>query len=217
MRKNRGFTLIEILVVIAIISAIIGGVSLMIAAAMRAKTRSVGVQRVTSLGAAIDQLESSDKLGAYPPTRIERLTAPGAGGNVGKQLGKGNDVNCGIETVYVALRLKGIKVAVDGFDTDESVGNLDDDKAAAAVPDMPDARLFEYLDPWGNPLVYIQSNDYKDMKGVEQYMLTGNRQVKVQPKTLANGEFVRADKFQLFSCGEDEIPGTDDDIHYGVQ
>lgn len=215
MRKNLGFTLIEILVVIAIISAILGGISLMIGQAMKAKDKSNTTMRVNNLGAALERIHEGDKLGMYPPTRMENLVFPGGGGPVGKQLGAANETNAGIETVYVALRLKGINVTVAGFEADNALANLDDDKAAQTIPDMMDARLFEYLDTWGNPLVYISARDYKNMKGVEQYMLANGSTVKVQPQTLANGEFARPDSFQLFSLGPDGEPGTDDDIKFG--
>lgn len=216
MRRQSGFTLIEILVVLAIISAILGGISLMIAQASSSRQKTDAKARVTNLGAAIEQLRAPDKLNMVPATLTEKLVGPGNSGPVGKRLGTPNDVNVGIETIYVALRLKGIGLSsVAGFEADEALGNLDDDNAAEQVPDMASQALFEYLDPWGNPIAYISSRDYKDMKRVERYMLPGGREVKVAPKTRPNGEFVRADSFQLFSFGPDGVPGNEDDIHYG--
>ena len=216
MRRTAGFTLIEILVVVAIIAAILGGISLMIAQATRARTKLAATGQVTSLGAAIERLHEPDQLGMYPPTRLEMLIGPGSMAAIGKKLGNGgNDTNCGIEAVYVAVRLKGVNVTVEGFEGEESIKNLDDDKANEAAPGMASAELFEYIDQWNNPIVYINSRDYKDMKKVERYVLGSGQEVKVAPRTLANGEFARPTTFQLFSMGPDGVPGTEDDIHYG--
>lgn len=219
MRRHAGFTLIEVLVVLAIISAILGGVSLMIAQAGRTRMKMDATTRVTNLGAAIEQLNAPDKLRMYPPSHMEDLSAPGSGGaGVGKKVGAPNETNCGIETVYVALRLKGIALgSVAGFEGDGGLGNTDDDQGAEMVPDLMSPKLFEYLDPWGNPLVYISARDYKNPRRVENYLLGDGRSVKVQPKTAANGEYVRSTSFQLFSVGPDGLPGTEDDIHYGGQ
>jgi prepilin-type N-terminal cleavage/methylation domain-containing protein len=218
MRRQSGFTLIEILVVLAIISAILGGISLMIQQAGRSKMRLAAVTRVNNLGAALEQAHAPEKLGMYPPSRLDMLVGPGSMGPVGKKLGSPNDVNCGIETVYVALRLKGINLgSVPGFDEDGALANLDGDRAAEMVPDLQSPDLFEYLDPWGNPIVYISSRDYKDPKKVERYVLADGKEIKVAPARKANGEFQRGDSFQLFSLGPDAQPGTDDDIHYGQQ
>jgi prepilin-type N-terminal cleavage/methylation domain-containing protein len=216
VRRQSGFTLIEILVVLAIIAGILGGISLMIAQATRSKQKLAATGRVNNLGAALEQLRAPEKLGGYPPTRMENLVGPGSMGPVGRKLGNPNDTNCGIESVYVALRLKGINLgSVPEFEGDDALGNLDGDRAVEAVPDMATNDLWEYLDPWGNPIVYIHSRDYKDPKKAERYVLKDGREVKVAPARRQNGEFVRADSFQLFSVGPDGEPGTEDDITYG--
>ena len=216
MRRNAGFTLIEILVVIAIIAAILGGVSIMIGKTGDVKMMLTAKTRVSGLGAAVEQLHAPDNLGMYPPSRMDQLIGPGASGPVGKRLGSPpNDVNCGIESLYVAVRLKGVKADVTGFESEDSLANLDDDRASAMVPDMMSADLYEYIDPWGNPLVYISARDYKDPKKVERDVRGDKQEVKVAPAKRSNGEFVRPDSFQLFSMGPDGGPGTEDDIQYG--
>jgi hypothetical protein len=129
-----------------------------------------------------------------------------------------NDVNVGIETVFVVFRLQGVNVAPQGVDGEGSVGNTDGDKAGSTTgTKLAKADLMEYLDAWGNPLVYFSSADYKDPSKVETYMLGTGEKIKAAPRrNEKTGEFVRPDSFQLYSLGPDGKPGTDDDIFYGV-
>jgi hypothetical protein len=133
---------------------------------------------------------------------------------VGRTLGPNNGVNVGIETVYVAVRLKGVNVTVEGFEEEGALGNIDNDQAAGVVPDLAKPDLYEFLDPYGNPYVYFHSSDYRDPKKVERYVRGDGTEVKAKPKSKSNGEFVNPTKFQLFSMGPDGEPNTDDDIDH---
>jgi len=214
--RSGGFTLIEIMVVIAIIASLIGASSLMLGIANKKKMETETKSRVNMLGAAIEQLRNADQLGRYPPTEINKLFFSGFDGK--KFGGQPNVTNVGIETLYVVFRLPGISVMPSGLDAEDATGNLDDDKAMSPVGKMAKPDLFEYLDSWGNPLVYISASDYKDPSRVAEYVLgnAAHEHVKVAPKKNdKTGEFVRPDSFQLFSMGPDGKPGTEDDIHFG--
>jgi prepilin-type N-terminal cleavage/methylation domain-containing protein len=214
-RRSGGFTLIEIMVVIAIIATLIGASSLMLGIAQRKKMETETRGRLNGIAGAIEQLKSADQLGRYPPTEIDKLFFSGFDGK--KFGGKPNATNVGIETVYICFRLPNISVTPSGVDAEDAVGNLDEDKATSAVGKMSKPDLFEYLDAWGNPLVYISASDYKDPKNVAEYVLgtEGHEHVKVQPKMNKQDEYMRPDSYQLFSMGPDGKPGTDDDIHWG--
>ena len=174
--------------------------------------------RLTALGAGIDALATQDNLGSYPPTETIKLIGPGkAGPAVGATLGANNGKNVGIETVYVALRLKGTKVSVEGFEAEDALGNTDSDMANGMVPEMAKPDFYEYLDPWNNPYVYFHNGDYKSPQKVERYVKGDGTEVKAVPRMKANGEFVRPSSFQLFSMGPDGTPNTDDDLVYQVQ
>lgn len=213
---RSGFTLIEVMVVMAILAGLVAGVTVMVRAAQGKKEVFATKTRLGEIAAGLEMLKSPDKLGAYPPTDVTGLYGPGKSGNVGKQLGGGNDKNCGIESVWVAFHLSGIRVSSQALDDPAAYGNLDGDSGAAAVGEMPDAQLREYLDAWGQPLVYIHNRDFKKMDKLDTYVLAdGKTEVKVQPRKNSLGEFESTASFQLFSIGPDATPGTDDDVVYG--
>jgi prepilin-type N-terminal cleavage/methylation domain-containing protein len=213
--RDGGFTLIEVMVVIAIIAALIGAGSLMLGIAQRKRMITQTQGALNSLGAGLEMLRSNDQLGRYPPTQIGKLTFPGFDGS--KFGGQPNATNIGIETIYVVFRLPGISVVPQGLDAETAIGNTDGDNALTPVGKLAKTDLFEYMDAWGNPLVYISASDYKDPSKVADYVLGNGTPVKVEPlKNEKTGEFVRPDSFQLMSIGPDAKPGTDDDLVFGV-
>lgn len=212
--RSGGFTLIEVMVVIAIIAALIGAGSLMLGIAQKKRMVTATQGTLNSLGAALEQLRSNDQLGRYPPTQISKLSFAGFDGT--KFGGQPNATNVGIETLFVVFRLPGINVTPQGVE-ESSLGNTDGDNAISPVGKLAKTDLFEYIDAWGNPLVYIAASDYKDPSKVADYVLGDGQPVKVEPaKNSKTGEFVRPDSFQLMSIGPDRKPGTDDDLFYGV-
>jgi prepilin-type N-terminal cleavage/methylation domain-containing protein len=214
-RRDGGFTLIEIMVVIAIIASLIGAGSLMLNIATKKRMVTATQGRLNAIGAALEQLHNTDQLGRYPPTQLSKLSFPGFDGV--KFTAGTNDTNVGIETIYVVFRLPGINVMPQGVDGDDCTANTDGDKATQVIGKLAKPDLFEYIDAWGRPLVYFASADYKDPSKVELYVLgDGGEKIKIHPKTNEKtGEYIRPDSFQLFSLGPDGKPDTDDDIMYG--
>jgi prepilin-type N-terminal cleavage/methylation domain-containing protein len=215
-RNDRsGFSLIEVMVVIAIIAGLIGGVTLTINVASKKRLETVTKARLAALASALEQMKDPSRLGAYPPTLTEAVHLP-RGGAVGKSLGAANDKNVGIETLWVVCHMKGLCDPVQGFDEDGAVLNTDADNAATNIGELTKSDLFEYADAWGNPFVYFHARDYKNPQRVEQYVLAdGQTTVKAAPKPSAVGGFAREGAFQLFSMGADGKPGTEDDLHWG--
>ena len=215
LQGSEGFTLIEIMVVIAIIAALIGAGSLMINIGIKKKAVMQTQSRLSAIGAALEQLRSNDQLGRYPPTQIGKLVFQGFDGK--KFGGQPNEDNVGIETVYVVFRLPLIAVMPQGVD--DAIANTDDDKCSNPVGKLQKPDLFEYVDSWDNPLVYISASDYKDTAKVEQYVLGDGQHTKVKAvakKNATTGEYLRPDSFQLYSMGPDGVPDTDDDLVYGL-
>jgi prepilin-type N-terminal cleavage/methylation domain-containing protein len=213
-RGVGGFTLIEVMVVIAIIAALVGTGSLMLNVMQKRKMKTETETRMTALAAAIEQLKSNDQLQRYPPTSLSKLQFSGFDGT--KWNAGANAKNIGIETIYVCFRLPGITVSPSGVDGEGALGNTDADNASGVIGRLEKADLFEYLDAWGNPFVYIAAADYKDATKVEQYVLGNGQEIKVAPlKDEKSGEFLRMGSYQLMSIGPDAKPGTDDDIIFG--
>lgn len=213
--RQSGFTLIELMVVIAILAALMAGGTIMLNLAAKKREEALTQQRVTNLGAAIDQLRDGSQLTYFPPTLTSELRGPN-GEKVGEKVGLANETNVGIETLYIAFRMKGITVRPEGLDAEDAFENWDEDQANGLAGDMTSVELFEYVDAWGYPLVYLHSRDYKDPRKVERYVLEDGSEIKVAPRRSGkSGEFFRAASFQLFSIGPDGEPGTDDDVHYG--
>lgn len=217
-RFQRGFSLIELLVVLAIIAALAGSTVLIVGVAGKAQMKTTTQARINNLGAALEQMKSPDILGAYPPTSTLSLRTPGMKPiKIGEQASQPNETNVGIETLYLAINMKGLaKISLQGFDSDDALTNTDGDEVAELVGTLKRKDFFEYADAWGNPLVYIHSRDYDDLEGMEQYVRMDGETFTVTPRTSGKtGKFYRQNDFQLFSVGPDGEPGTDDDIHYG--
>jgi prepilin-type N-terminal cleavage/methylation domain-containing protein len=209
--KNRGFTLIEILVVITIIAALMGLGVAMMGKANVTKEAAMTSQTVQSVAAALEQLRSPSLLGDYPPAEMALLRGL-KGEAVGKTVGTPNDTNQGIETVYVTLFLSGHNVPVD-LDLDKVLANTDGDSMSGNPTRSEEKDLFEFVDAWGNPLAYFSSRDLKKYEAVNKYISGEGNAMAPKPWISEKTKMpLNAKKFQLFSAGPDFIFNTKDDI-----
>jgi hypothetical protein len=173
--------------------------------------------RLNNLVLALQRLKNPRVLGLYPSAAVERLKGP-KGEDIGKTLGAGNDINRGIEALFVALHLPNVQVPLDNIDED-SYQNTDGDTMPNNPTVSSSPMLYEIVDAWGNPFVYFSAGEYKNPKDYSKYQLGGEEEgtggdiVVVKPwKSEKTGRFLNADSFQLFSAGPDRIYNTDDDI-----
>lgn len=214
-RTNEGFSLIELLVVITILAALAAGGTVWIRIANKNRAATITKQRLLSISVALESAKKA--LGYYPPTYTKDLKAPGGIEKIGEKVGVPNETNIGIETLYVAFNMTGVNPDMQGLG-DNALQNTDGDSVAELVGNLQVNDLFEYVDFWNNPIVYIAGKDFKDVGKVEKYVLMDGTEVTVAPlKGDKTGKFVDANRFQLFSMGPDGKPGTEDDIHWNQQ
>ena len=208
---SGGFTLVEILVVLAILATLIGLVSATIPRAMRAKKVTQAQTLINSIGAALELLRTdNEQYGKYPPSRSADIRFGKV--HVGKDLGTPNQVNVGIETVFFILNNPEIHISQVTTDA-ELFGNTDEDSFRSARGTAQDAEAREYLDPWGRPLVYFHANDYKDPKGLVEIISGEGVKISVRPKKMpakTGGGLLNPNSFQLFSLGPDGEQDPDD-------
>jgi prepilin-type N-terminal cleavage/methylation domain-containing protein len=196
-RRPSGFTLIEIMVVIAIIGLLMGLVAVTV-------TRQGQAGRVAECKARIEQLallaESySDRMGDYPPSRLAALGVR-----------DGSPINEGIEAFVVALKSGNYS----GRRPEERwLGNTDNDSSKTVKLVDDSHNLLEILDPWDNPFVYIANGDYE---GECTYKLgeqdAGELVTVKAARNKLTSAFHQFDGFQIRSAGPDGIMGTEDDI-----
>ncbi len=201
---EAGFTLVEILVVLAIIATLIGLVAAIIPRALAAKNRMRAQTLVDKLGSTLELMRAdNDQYGKYPPSRSRDLRFGKV--FVGKDIGQPNDTNVGIETLFFFTNCPDIHC--DQVTADVNlIGNTDSDSFRATKGNASDAEAREYLDPYEHPLVYINANDYKDPKGLTEIQGIDGEKIEVHPKKLPSrvgGGYLNPNSFQLFSLGPD--------------
>ncbi|MGH9361569.1 MAG: type II secretion system protein, partial [Thermoanaerobaculia bacterium] len=172
---RSGFTLVEILTVIAIISILAGLTFASITYGRRFADRKATEQEIQMLVAAAERYNT--ERGDYPPGTLAMLKL------------KGNATNEGNEALLLSLQSR--KKAGPYHDPvkDSRLQNRDQDRitpkelqALKRDLDLPQVAdgLFEYVDHWENPFVYIHHRDYASKARIEYLDRDGNR-VAVQP------------------------------------
>ena len=208
--RSAGFSFVEILIVMGIISVLVGGV--VVAIGMWAR-KGPEFQTRNTLNKTKILIENWKIWSSfYPPSDVTKI--PGIVGSGEKVSAPENSYNQGIESVYQALYWKGFKGAE--WDSVE-LANVDEDKLRKAVNKIGQVELMEIVDGWGNPLIYFNSADYHRYRdSPPSYMSKGPDflEIDVEPVPWENedGTFISPLTFQIFSCGEDGEPNTDDDV-----
>ena len=166
--------------------------------------------RIAEIASATTALASDLALGGSPRATLLRLRDT-KGDGVG--LDDGNETNRGIETLFIALHLKGLAIRIDL--PDDAIGNTDGDPLTSNPTQLDITGRLEILDGWGNPLAYFSAADYADPGAFSKIRMgeeSGGEVAVAKPWKRKTGQFVNPRTFQVFSAGPDGIFNTEDDI-----
>jgi prepilin-type N-terminal cleavage/methylation domain-containing protein len=216
--RQRGFSFIEILVVMGIISVLVGGVIVAIGMWAEKGPEFATKNTLNKTKALIENWKAQFEM--WPPSDLTRIADVAGVGT--KAESPGNKTNEGIEAIYQALYWPGYKgdpqwKEADPGEQGGEIGNTDEDELKKPVNKRGTKELKEIIDGYGNPLVYFNRDDYvKYAEGGARYVSQDKdlNVLDVEPKPYRNddGTYVNPDSFQLFSMGPDGEPNTDDDI-----
>jgi prepilin-type N-terminal cleavage/methylation domain-containing protein len=206
-RGRRGFTLVEVLVVMAIISVLAGIVVASISVARKfGDIKATGIE-IQTLVQGINGY--SQQRGDYPPSSL-----------AGLKVKPPNLTNDGNETLVICLSSR--KKGGPFFEFKEDrLTNGDGDALSPKDfgilrkdldPVQTVSYLFEFIDLWGNPFVYIHNRDYG-----KKLPYTDRQGTTVQVAAAKSGKlgtYQAATSFQIWSFGPNGVNenGEGDDI-----
>ena len=203
--RQQGFTLIELLVVIAILSVLMGLVTVGVKVARKRSVMAQATVTIQQFEAAITAHE-----GVYdiaPPSSMEDWYEIA-----------GNNVNSGIESLVAPITRDD---NFSQFDFDEDyLSNVDNDTLGNQEVfkglqwTFGDNQLREYLDPWDNPWIYIETSHYGKQVRVHSQM--GTKVVFAEAgRSEKTNTFYNKTTYQIWSCGPNgkNENGEGDDVH----
>jgi prepilin-type N-terminal cleavage/methylation domain-containing protein len=202
-RARAGFTLVEMLVVIAIIGVLAGLLLVGVRAFRRSGHVNAATSRIQALKLALEHY--SGDFGDFPPTS---LAAFGLQGTNGK--------NEGIESLLHCLTTKKGEQTPYFEPEKAEIGNTDADSLLRNVADsrLEGKEAFELLDPWGNPYVYFHHRDLRGGPKLETYTKGDGNVLKAKPKPDERTKaYPGSTTYQIWSFGpngENEDGGGDD-------
>jgi prepilin-type N-terminal cleavage/methylation domain-containing protein len=202
--RQGGFTLIEIIVVMAIIALLVVALQPAISSALGRGEEAETDARILGITAAIIKFEAAQ--GYYPPDDfVEPAESP-------LQVKcKSDSINAGIESLVLFLCWSG----QDLTDLEEWFANTDGDDNGTMIPILERTAKVEIVDAWGTPLAYFRNNNYTKVQEIALGGEAAGETVKARAFKNPNSTgFLAPRKFQIVSAGPDMIFNTDDDIVY---
>lgn len=202
---RRGFTLIEMLVVIVIIGILAAMISAAIVGAIRAGKSKATEATIRALEGAAERYKNEHM--AYPPTLLTGIFP---------KLKLPNNTNNGIETLVAALSSKA-RGGPFYMPSEESTAFANADKDNVAMPAgywyFGSGDLREYVDAWGQTMIYWNHNDYaKTTPSLMQVKIGGAEHSWKPPILESTKAYPNPYKFVIISPGPDGKPGTVDDL-----
>jgi type II secretion system protein G len=207
--RRQGFTLVEVLIVVAIIGVLMG---LVLPALMKAGNKA----KITETQTIIEQIKAAlqeyeHDYGDYPPTSLK------------DEEHYSNGVNDGIESLVVHLSNKDKGTPYLELE-EKSYSNTDRDDVPASYPlnwFFGDSQAREIVDSWGNPLVYFHNRDYaKPKTHMQTYKLTSGKKLSgfAPGKSKKTAAYHSWSSYQIWSVGpngKNENGEGDDIVSWG--
>ena len=201
MNSKRGFTLVEILVVIIIISIVLAMVTGGVVAALRTARSKDTESTIRTLEAACERYKTAFR--GYPPTDLKSAFS---------KINQPNQTNLGSEALVACLSTEaGGGPFYSPPEETSAFCNTDIDRITS-VPTKPYYKttdLLEYMDSWENPIVYIHNREYATPARL--VLLGGNATWSV-PVLGETKTFPNRFTFVIASAGPDGVMGTEDDL-----
>ncbi len=200
LRRSSGFTLIEILIVIAILGILMGVLATQflpfLVRGKEYETRAILQQIRTS----IDLYEHEQ--GDFPPSDFTKLDSSSP-----------NSINLGAESLAVSL----FSPDFPSNRPDEKwLVNTDADQSEKIMTELGSRELFEVADAWGNPIAYIHHRNYGEKFFYRvldsETGLWEDVEIKAAQKDEKGVGFHKPQDYQLISAGADGKFFTDDDL-----
>ena len=220
--RRSGFTLVELMIVIAVVVLLMAVLVASFTGVFSSRDKGIAKSTIEMLKANISSYEA--RWGAPPPSTLSQL------GTLSRvpDLVDVNQTNTGIEAMVVALRSNregGPYLDADLLANDERRTNLDADEMLPEVlaPEAMDIEgspeLFELVDPWGNPYVYLNMTDIRQGTIEEEIILADGSTIELDVTRMqelfkhpVTGQYPKG--YVLWSFGEDGVNdyGRGDDI-----
>jgi prepilin-type N-terminal cleavage/methylation domain-containing protein len=203
VHRSAGFTLIELLAVLLILAILVGILVVSLRDTEAAARTEIAKQQLMELDGAIKHY--MNEFGGAPPSSFQPAQEVGNDGT-----------NVGNEALVAALWSKKYEAGGLLADVRDQLVNTDGDRSTKQITDFDTRELLEIVDPWKNPIAYIERSDYpQSNRRYMTYEVATGQEVESVPLAFKNpntGQYYNAQSFQLISAGPDGRFGTEDDV-----